>query len=299
MNSSQRILVVDDDHHLREIISSTLIQNGYEVDTARDGAEAWKTLNEASYYLLITDYKMPRVNGLELIKKLRSEAKLLPVILISGTMPTEELNRQPDLRIDAMLEKPFTIAGLLGAVKKVMGVLIDPTFASLMLPPEQLEPETSATRIPPVEKSSRNPDAQTYSSPRILLVDDDRDVRQLNVDMLTASGYDVEDVPDGAAGWQALQANHYDLVITDNQMPRMTGLEMIEKLRAARIGTPVIMATGNVPAHEFVRKPWLKPEATLQRPFTLNDLLETVKHVLPAGPGPGAHKNTLPTNIPA
>ena len=124
MNSSQRILVVDDDHYIRTIISSTLIQNGYQVDTAKDGADAWKALNEVSYYLLITDYKMPRVNGLELVSKLRSQNKSLLVILVSGTMPIEALNLQPGLRINAMLEKPFTAAELLGAVKRVADAFV-------------------------------------------------------------------------------------------------------------------------------------------------------------------------------
>ena len=74
--------------------------------------------------------------------------------------------------------------------------------------------------------------------------------------------------------------NNYDLVVTDNKMPNMTGIEMIEKLRSARISVPVIMATQYLPTHEFVRKPWLTPDATLQRPFSNDDLLETVKKVL-------------------
>jgi CheY-like chemotaxis protein len=67
-------------------------------------------------------------------------------------------------------------------------------------------------------------------SRRILVVDDDNDTRQLSVDVLAGSGYDVEGVKDGAAGWKALQAdNNYDLIVTDNKMPNMTGIEMIAK----------------------------------------------------------------------
>ena len=83
--------------------------------------------------------------------------------------------------------------------------------------------------------------------PRILVVDDDSDARQLSVDVLMDSGYDVESANDGAAGWDALQVNGYDVVITDNQMPKMTGVEMIERLRTAGIKVPVIMATGSLP----------------------------------------------------
>jgi CheY-like chemotaxis protein len=98
--------------------------------------------------------------------------------------------------------------------------------------------------------------------------------------VLAGSGYDVEGVNDGAAGWEALQTYDYDLVITDNKMPRMTGIEMIAKLRSANIAVPVIMATRYLPIDEFARKPWLKPDLMLERPFSNDDLLEGVKNVL-------------------
>jgi two-component system OmpR family response regulator len=128
---------------------------------------------------------------------------------------------------------------------------------------------------------------------RILVVDDDNDVRQLSVDVLSGSGYAVEGVTDGAAGWDALQGGSYDLVITDNKMPRMTGIEMIEKLRAARMALPVIMATRHLPVHEFARNPWLKPDASLERPFSNDELLATVKKVLRPDDGHDQPRETL------
>jgi len=115
---------------------------------------------------------------------------------------------------------------------------------------------------------------------RILVVDHDSDVRQLSVDVLTGFGYDVVAVPDGAAGWEALRATRYDLVITDNKMPRMTGIEMLAKLHSAGMTVPVIMATRHVPVHELARKPWLKDIATLLRPCSNDDLLDAAKKAL-------------------
>ena len=120
---SRRILLVDDDVYIRELNAAILIQSGYQVDTANDGADAWKALQNHTYDLLITDNRMPRVTGLELIKKLRSEDIMLPVILASGTVPIEELNRHPWLQLDATLLKPFTITELLETVHNVMGSL--------------------------------------------------------------------------------------------------------------------------------------------------------------------------------
>ena len=142
--------------------------------------------------------------------------------------------------------------------------------------------------------------AETGTNPprRILVVDDNSDLRQLSVDVLVDSGYDAEAVNDGAAGWEALQVKSYDLVITDNHMPKMTGLEMIEKLRSAGMKVPVMMATGSLPTSEFASKPWLYPDATLQRPFSIQAMLETVKRVLRRDDSYNAHmKMLLPINL--
>jgi DNA-binding response OmpR family regulator len=119
---THRILLVDDDIYARELNAGVLIRFGYNVDTAEDGAAAWKALNDHSYDLLITDNRMPRVTGLELIKKVRSVDMTLPIILASGTVPVQELKRNPWMNLDATLPKPFTLAELLDTVVKVLRV---------------------------------------------------------------------------------------------------------------------------------------------------------------------------------
>jgi DNA-binding response OmpR family regulator len=115
---------------------------------------------------------------------------------------------------------------------------------------------------------------------RILVVEDDPSLRQLNTEALTQSGYEVDAVEDGAAAWTAVRQTNYDLLITDQKMPRVSGLELLNKLRAARLSLPVIMATGTSPEAEFARQPWLKPEAVLLKPYTIPELLSLVTEVL-------------------
>jgi two-component system sensor histidine kinase and response regulator WspE len=116
----RRILVVDDDSDIRRLNSVVLQRSGYEVDTAADGAEAWETLNTESYDLLLTDHDMSRLTGVELIKKLRGALNAMPVILVSGKMPTEELSRHPWLQIEAVLCKPYHGGELLATVEEVL-----------------------------------------------------------------------------------------------------------------------------------------------------------------------------------
>ncbi len=117
---SARILMVEDEVDLRRLNREVLMEAGYQVDAAEDGAVAWSALQLFDYDLLLTDNHMPKLTGVELIKKLRSEAMTLPVILVSGAMPTEEIRRQPWLKIQALLAKPYTIGELLKTVKEVL-----------------------------------------------------------------------------------------------------------------------------------------------------------------------------------
>jgi DNA-binding NtrC family response regulator len=121
---------------------------------------------------------------------------------------------------------------------------------------------------------------QATPSNRILVVDDDRDLRLLNAGVLARSGYQVDTAEDGAAAWASLHANGYDLLITDNNMPKVSGVELVKKVRSARMTLPVILASGALPTEELERNPWLQPVATLAKPFTGGQLLETVNQVL-------------------
>jgi two-component system OmpR family response regulator len=119
LNPTHRILVVDDDEDIRRLNTEVLVNSGYRVDGAADGAMAWDALQLNDYDLLLTDHGMPNVNGLSLIKKLRAAHKTIPVILVSGTAPAKGSGHSW-LQIDSTLPKPYTLDELVGAVGKVL-----------------------------------------------------------------------------------------------------------------------------------------------------------------------------------
>ena len=127
---------------------------------------------------------------------------------------------------------------------------------------------------------------QTSAPRRILLVDDEPDIRRLNAEVLQTFGYLVDTAGDGKAGWEALQATRhapesYALLITDHDMPGLSGLALVKKARAARMALPVIMAIGTLPVEDLInRYRWLQPVATLAKPYSIGQLLRTVKAVL-------------------
>jgi len=129
------------------------------------------------------------------------------------------------------------------------------------------------------EPASLTP-STTSCANRILVVDDDGDTRLLYGFVLTRPGYFVDVAEDGAAGWEALQANPYHLLITEHEMPKLTGVELVKKLRAARLALPVVMAARRLPIEELARNPALQLAAMLSKPFLAEALLNTVKDVL-------------------
>ena len=110
------ILVVDDDPSLRLLVTTFLQQHGYQVHPAIDGqAAADLFYSEAGRIgLVLTDWDMPRKNGLELAQEVRALRPELPVILMSGNLPPE----QRELAGMAFISKPFLVHTLLHEVEK-------------------------------------------------------------------------------------------------------------------------------------------------------------------------------------
>jgi DNA-binding response OmpR family regulator len=130
------------------------------------------------------------------------------------------------------------------------------------------------------ELASVPPQRKPNPRQRILVVEDDDDIRRLNAEVLICSGYKVDAAADGAVAWDILQLNTYDLLVTDHNMPKLSGVELLKKLHAARMALPVILASGTIPTEKLKRHPWLQINATLLKPYTPDELLATIRNVL-------------------
>jgi two-component system, cell cycle sensor histidine kinase and response regulator CckA len=150
-----------------------------------------------------------------------------------------------------------------GTTFKIYLPRVEQTF-DLATAPIRTNPSLPGTAPICVEDEAPAPVKPTK---RILVVEDDISIRRLSTEMLIRSGYQVDAAADGAAGWKTLQGKSYDLVITDNFMPKVTGVEMVKKLHAAGMKLPVILATTMLPQEEFVAHPWLQAVTTLLKHF--------------------------------
>ena len=118
--SSAHILLVDDDPAVRGTMAFVLKRAGYRVGCAEDGEAGWHALCADPSDLLITDYEMPKLTGLELLRRVRAVSRRLPAILMSGRLPQGEADLESLLRPGAVIPKPFSIGALLGKVQELL-----------------------------------------------------------------------------------------------------------------------------------------------------------------------------------
>ena len=116
-----RVLVVDDESSMRDLLSKTLALAEYDVDTAPDGRSALERLRLYPYDLLIADLKMPGIDGLHVIREARRMKAALPVIIITGYSTESAAIEAVNLGVSAYLTKPFRLPQVLAAAAKAMG----------------------------------------------------------------------------------------------------------------------------------------------------------------------------------
>jgi excisionase family DNA binding protein len=117
----QRVLVVDDEASIRDLLSKTLALAEYDVDTAPDGTAALDRLRVVNYDLLIADLKMPGMDGLTLIRQAKRMKADLPVIIITGFSTESSAIEAVNLGVAGYLTKPFRVPQVLAAASKALG----------------------------------------------------------------------------------------------------------------------------------------------------------------------------------
>jgi len=118
--SGKRVLVVDDDHHARFLLEALLDHAGYTVVPACDGRAALSELHRRHFDAVITDYRMPFVNGIELLQQRQMHYPGIPVILASGSLPTPDEPLVSECRPFGWLRKPYDNGLLLDLVRSAV-----------------------------------------------------------------------------------------------------------------------------------------------------------------------------------
>ena len=117
--SKGRILVIDDEDIVRLSCSRTLVPEGYELKMAKNGLEGIKMLEEESFDLVLTDLKMPNMDGIEVLANIKENWPATDVVIVTGYQTVETAVKAIKLGAFDYIEKPFTPDSLIATVANV------------------------------------------------------------------------------------------------------------------------------------------------------------------------------------
>jgi DNA-binding NtrC family response regulator len=115
-----KILVIDDEDIVRISCSRTLTPGGFEVKLAKNGQDGLKMLGEEKFDLVLTDLKMPDMDGIEVLRKIKQDRPEVEVIIITGYQTVDTAVKAIKLGAFDYIEKPFTPDALISAVSKAL-----------------------------------------------------------------------------------------------------------------------------------------------------------------------------------
>ena len=120
-NESKKILIVDDNPNMSVLLSDILEIFEYQGFHAQDGEEAMKKLKSEDYAMVFTDLRMPKMDGIDLLKAIKSEHPEMPVVVITGYSLGETQNLLLTQKADGLLNKPFKVNDIEGLLSKLLG----------------------------------------------------------------------------------------------------------------------------------------------------------------------------------
>jgi CheY-like chemotaxis protein/class 3 adenylate cyclase len=242
------ILLVDDSDLIHRHTLPILQGEGYKVVEAWDGEQALALCAEQRFDLILTDVEMPKLDGWELCRRIKSDPKTqhIPVVICSSLGEASHLEKGFDLGADEYLVKPVVPEELISRLQSLL--------ASKML-------------------SQRE---------RLLVVDDSAAIRHLVSDCLKRQGFQVTTAVDGQDGFEKAQAEKFELILTDYDMPRMTGFELVVALRRSEQtrDIPIVMLTARDTKRDQAQMRAAGLNSYLVKPFGTDKCIALVERVL-------------------
>ena len=121
--SRKRVLVIDDELHITQILSYKLRQMGFEVDSANDGEEGYRKASHAAPHLILSDYQMPVMDGFEMAVRLKqgTETRDIPILMLTARGHKLSAAELATTNIQGLIPKPFSAREVMGRVEEMIG----------------------------------------------------------------------------------------------------------------------------------------------------------------------------------
>ena len=243
-----RILLADDSALIHRHTVPILTEAGYDVVEAFDGKQGIELVRTSAPDLILTDIEMPELDGYGLCRAVKGspDTAHVPVVMCSSLGEAADLEKGFDAGADDYLVKPVVPEDLICRLNAIL--------ASAM-------------------QSARE---------RVLVVDDSAAIRHLVADCLRRQGFVVETAVDGADGLERAKAKVPDLVLTDYDMPRMTGFELVHALRKdlSTRDVPLVMLTARDTKRDQAQMRAAGLTSYLVKPFSTDKCIAIVERVL-------------------
>ncbi|MCE9679849.1 response regulator [Shewanella sp. AS1] len=259
-----KTLVVDDNPTALQIYSSTMRDFHFDVESASSGAEGLYKLARRPVDLLLLDWMMPEMDGVEVIREIDAmvadgRLEKRPVIIMMTAYASEPLKEDlGDLNIYAMLQKPFKASSLFN---EIIAAFID-------------KPELNPTLELP------NKEGTSEASGCILLAEDNFINQQVATELLKSAGYEVDVAENGQIAIDMVEKKKYDAILMDIQMPVMDGLSATKELRKRYSQTelPIIAMTAHAMSGDREKSLAVGMNAHITKPIVLDELFSTLSH---------------------
>jgi DNA-binding NtrC family response regulator len=220
-------LVADDDADVRSVVAEYLGSHGLHVLQAENGLQALLHIKHHRPGVIVLDLGMPRLGGVDVLKRIRVFDPTIRVAVITGDLDPETHRRARALGAVEVLPKPVDLARLiaaLGLAATPAGAVLSPDGEPAAAP---LAPQTPAT-----------------GGGSVLVVDDDVDVRAMLEELMTSLGHRSRSAPDGAAALRAIAKAAPDVILLDIDMPGLSGTDALPAIKALAPEAKVIMVSG-------------------------------------------------------
>jgi CheY-like chemotaxis protein len=227
MSDRRCVLIADDDPEVRQLVAEYLGAHGFETVEAANGLEALLCVKRRRPEAIVLDINMPRLGGLEALKRIHSFAPLTRVVIYSGTLQPDIERQAINLGVAAVFAKP-------GRLEDLMRALAGDREAPMSA---RTVPSTSGADLvaaPPSEKRKL----------RILLIDDDPGVSEVLGEFLSLRGADTFPVTNARDALRLLGHGAPDAIFLDIEMPGLSGLDALPAIRALAPEAKVVMISG-------------------------------------------------------
>ena len=240
----KRVLLIEDDETARTALGKLLRKEGFDVSVASDGKEGLERFQNDFPSIVITDLRMPNVDGMEVLRRIKQRARDTEVIVISG-------HGDYDVAIDALragatdyLKKPVNLEDLLLAVERCR--------------------ERIAKRTARVVK------------PVVLVIEDMQDAREILCEQMTKEGWTVLAAKDGEEGMRIFREQRIDVVLTDIRLPKKDGMTFLEEVKAGN-ECEVILMSGHGDEATTIKAMRLGANNFIRKPLDLDHVLISVE----------------------